>query len=132
MASDGCGRAWTERARGNWGGCAERIDSESACRFIVTLVGGALRISIAELRAERRGRASAAFARQTAMYLAHVHLGLTLSQVGRSFGRDRTTVAHACACVEDSRDDPEFDRVLSCLEAALDRWSQGFLVLEAA
>ncbi len=132
MASDGCGRAWTERARGSCGGCAERIDSQSACRFIVTLVGAALRVSIAELRAERRGRASAAFARQTAMYLAHVHLGLSLSQVGRNFGRDRTTVAHACACVEDSRDDPKFDRVLTCLEAALDRWRQGFLVLEAA
>ncbi len=100
--------------------------------FHETLVSGALGISIAELRGEKRGRAAAAFARQTAMYLAHVHLGLSLSQVGISFGRDRTTVAHACACVEDCRDDPKFERVLSYLEAALDRWRQCFAAMEAA
>lgn len=125
MASDGCG----ERR------CAAREDREarqSVCRFIETLVSAALGISVIELRAAKRGRASAAFARQTAMYLAHVHLGFSLSQVGLNFGRDRTTVAHACACVEDCRDDPRFDRVLSCLEAALDRWQAGFLALEAA
>jgi chromosomal replication initiation ATPase DnaA len=110
----------------------DREDWQSACRFIETLVSTALGVSVAELRAEKRGRASAAFARQTAMYLAHVHLGLSLSQVGESFGRDRTTVAHACACVEDCRDDPKFERILSCLESALDRWQDGFHALEAA
>lgn len=104
----------------------------SACRFIETLVSAALGIGMAELRASRRGRAAAAFARQTAMYLAHVHFGLTLSQVGRNFGRDRTTVAHACAKVEDSRDDPKFERVLACLETALDTWHQGFSAIGAA
>jgi chromosomal replication initiation ATPase DnaA len=84
---------------------------------------------MAEIRAEQRGRAAAAFARQTAMYLAHVHFGLTLSQVGRNFGRDRTTVAHACACIEDRREDPKVESVLACLEAALDRWHRGFLAL---
>jgi chromosomal replication initiation ATPase DnaA len=95
-------------------------------------VAGALGVSVTELRADHRGRAPAAFARQTAMYLAHVHLGLSLSEVGRSFGRDRTTVAHACACVEDSRDDPKVERVLACLELALERWRVGFTALEAA
>jgi len=102
---------------------------DSVCRCIETLVSATLGTTLAELRATSRGRASAAFARQTAMYLAHVHFGLSLSQVGRNFGRDRTTVAHACACVEDSRDDPKFERVLACLEAALDRWHKGFLAL---
>jgi len=87
------------------------------------------RATVKELRAARRGRAPAAFARQTAIYLAHVHFGMSLSEVGRNFGRDRTTVAHACACVEDSRDDPRFERVLLCLEAALDRWTESFLAL---
>ena len=111
---------------------AGREECEGACRFIETLVSAALGISVAELRADKRGRAAAAFARQTAMYLAHVHLGLSLSQVGRNFGRDRTTVAHACACVEDTRDDPKFERVLLCLEAALDLWHGGFLALGGA
>src|SRR5882724_3572295 len=99
---------------------------DSVCRFIETLVSAALGASLTELRGAKRGCASAAVARQTAMYLAHVHFGLRLSQVGRNLGRDRTTVSHACACVEDSRDNPKFERVLACLEAALDRWHQGF------
>ena len=68
-----------------------------------------------------RGRSRVAFARQVAMYLAHVTFGLTLTTVGRAFGRDRTTVSHACALVEDARDDPEFDRTLELLEAIAKR-----------
>jgi chromosomal replication initiation ATPase DnaA len=109
----------------------DRTDCESACRFIETSVAAALGIGLAELRMHSRGRAAAAFARQTAMYLAHVHFGLSLSQVGRTFGRDRTTVAHACARVEDCRDDPRFEHVLACLEAALDGWLRNFLAAEA-
>lgn len=106
-----------------------REDGTSLCRSIEALISTALGIELAELRAEERGRAAAAFARQAAMYLAHVHFGLTLSQVGRNFGRDRTTVAHACARIEDSRDDPTVDTVLSCLESALDRWRKHFLAI---
>lgn len=50
------------------------------------------------------------------MYLAHVACGLTMSDTGRLFGRDRTTVAHACGVIEDKRDDPLFDRALDLLE----------------
>ncbi|MBY0225394.1 MAG: chromosomal replication initiator DnaA [Hyphomicrobium sp.] len=64
-----------------------------------------------------RGRARIAFARQIAMYLAHVACGQSLTDVGRIFARDRTTVAHACARIEDLRDDRRFDRVLDLLEA---------------
>ena len=117
------------------GGSGAAVNDEnghdSVCRLIETLVAASLGVTLAEMRDMSRGRASAAFARQTAMYLAHVHFGLSLSQVGRNFGRDRTTVSHACARVEDSRDDPKFERVLACLEAALDRWRQSYLVLGA-
>lgn len=63
-----------------------------------------------------RGKAPVARARQAAMYLAHVSCGLTLTTVGAVFARDRTTVSHACAVIEDSRDDPPFDRALELLE----------------
>jgi chromosomal replication initiation ATPase DnaA len=53
------------------------------------------------------------------MYLAHVACGLTLTDTGRLFGRDRTTVAHACGVIEDRRDDPLFDRALDLLEWAV-------------
>ena len=113
-------------------GSADKLDGESACRFAEALVSAALSISLSELRGRRRGSASTAFARQTAMYLAHVHAGLSLSQVGKNFSRDRTTVAHACARVEDSRDEANFERVLTCLEAAFERWHQDFHAAEAA
>ena len=73
----------------------------------------------AEFDLPSRGKAPCALARQVAMYLAHVCLGLTMSEVGRTFGRDRTTVAHACGVVEDRRDDPIFDRALELLEWAV-------------
>lgn len=76
-------------------------------------------VTQADLCIKSRGKAHIALARQVAMYLAHVICGLTLTEVGVLFGRDRTTVAHACAVVEDRRDDPIFDRALDLLEWAL-------------
>lgn len=62
-----------------------------------------------------RGIKRIATARQVAMYLAHVACGLSLTEVGRLFGRDRTTVAHGCLKIEVKRDDPTFDRALDLL-----------------
>ena len=72
-----------------------------------------------DLQLARRGRANVALARQTAMYLAHVGFSLSLTDVGLLFERDRTTVAHACALIEDRRDNPDFDRTLELLERAV-------------
>jgi chromosomal replication initiation ATPase DnaA len=66
-------------------------------------------VDMEDLRAPTRRSARAAFTRQVAMYLAHVVCGLTLTEVGMLFARDRTTVAHACGVVEDRRDDPDLD-----------------------
>ena len=60
------------------------------------------------------------------MYLAHVSCGMTLTDVGAMFGRDRTTVAHGCLKVEYRRDDPSFDRALDLLG-----WALPTLVLRA-
>lgn len=68
------------------------------------------------LRQPTRGRARIALARQVAMYIAHIGYGLTLTEVGIVFERDRTTVAHACAVVEMRRDDREFDEGVVLLE----------------
>lgn len=84
----------------------------------VTTVAAA-RISLAGLRSASRGRKPIALARQTAMYLSHVAFGLSLTRVGICFGRDRTTVRHACALIEDRRDDPQLEFGLTALEAAL-------------
>ncbi|HPG89949.1 MAG TPA: helix-turn-helix domain-containing protein, partial [Hyphomicrobium sp.] len=68
---------------------------------------------------ESRGAAHIARARQVAMYLAHVGCGMTMKEAGELFGRDRTTVAHACLIIENRRDDPNFDRALDLLEWAV-------------
>ena len=67
----------------------------------------------------RRGSPRAAQARQVAMYLCHVALGMSLSRVGAAFARDRSTVAHACHAMEERRDDPDFDDWIGDLEEAL-------------
>lgn len=73
-------------------------------------------VSRADIDRASRGRAPIAEARQVAMYLAHVTLGITMREVGGLFSRDRTTVAHACSVIEDRRDEPDFDRTLELLE----------------
>lgn len=73
-------------------------------------------VPLGKLRARSRGTAQVAFARQSAMYLAHVALGQSYSAAGALFRRDRTTAAYACALVEDKRDDPLIDRQLALLE----------------
>jgi Bacterial dnaA protein helix-turn-helix len=74
-------------------------------------------VSPAALQARSRGAAPVAFARQIAIYLAHVVFGLNYRDAGRLFHRDRTTAAHACRLVEDRRDDPVIDDRLDLLEA---------------
>ena len=54
-------------------------------------------VASTELWSGTRGRPNVAFARQVGMYLAHVTCGLSLTEVGEVFARDRTTVAHACS-----------------------------------
>lgn len=87
-----------------------------AARIVAAAVAAAFLIPIPELVAARRRSAPVAFARQQAMYLAHVALGLSYTDVGRAFGRDRTTAAHACRVVEDRRTDPGLDAQLALLE----------------
>ena len=103
----------------------------SACREIESLVGSAFQVPLNDLRAPCRGSPETAFARQVAMYLAHVELGLSLTIVGTQFGRDRTTVSHACGRVEDRRDDPVVDTALFCLTAAIARHRREFSAMVA-
>ncbi|WP_068081393.1 helix-turn-helix domain-containing protein [Polycladidibacter stylochi] len=68
-----------------------------------------------------RGMAKVALARQVAMYILHVALGYSHSNVGRVFGRDRTTVSHACKVVEEMRDQYHFDSHLSAMESQIQK-----------
>jgi chromosomal replication initiation ATPase DnaA len=94
---------------------ATDVPREAIEQAVVQVFG----IAYKDLRRTTRGRAKVALARQVAMYLAHVGCGLSLTETGRLFERDRTTVAHACGVIEDRRDDPIFDRALDLLEWAV-------------
>jgi hypothetical protein len=63
-----------------------------------------------------RERRAAVHRRQIAMYVAHVVLRLSLTDIGIVYGRDRTTVGHACNVVEDRRDDAAYDRFVAGIE----------------
>lgn len=93
--------------------------TEHAMRHVIEcIVTHAFVIGAVELWGVTRGNPQVAFARQVGMYLAHVAFGLSFTEVGHLFARDRTTVAHACQLVEDRRDDRGFDRSVELMESA--------------
>ena len=77
------------------------------------------RLPVQSLRGPARGGRAVTRARQVAMYLAHVVFGLSFSRVGVCFGRDRTTVRHACRLIEDGRDDDASELGLPAIELGL-------------
>lgn len=99
------------------------------------LVATEFRVAESELMSASRARAEVAFARQVAMYLAHVVYSLSYNDIAVLFCRERSTVSHACALVEDARDDQALDERLDKLEQRLlqlDALRRGERVLRAA
>lgn len=95
------------------------LDSDrSFAALVVHLVSAITHSTAAEIIAETRSEARVSRARQISMYLAHTGLNWTQAYTGRVFGRDRSTVAHACKQVETMREDGLFDRRIGRLE----RW----------
>lgn len=97
----------------------ERAADRASAQLAAAMVSYALGVDQADIAAETRGNAQAAFARQVAMYLTHVGFELSLNRVAAAFERDRSTVGYACHRVEDRRDDPDFDAWIGAMEAAL-------------
>jgi chromosomal replication initiation ATPase DnaA len=91
-------------------------NSAELLTLLEAIVAGGFDIEVVLLRLPSRGVARVALARQSAMYLAHTICGLSKTEVGRLFERDRTTVNHACSMVEQRRDDVTFDLALEHLE----------------
>ncbi len=88
------------------------------CRLAAILVARRFEVALTEIGAPTRRSPQTARARQAAMYLAHVALGVRFASVGEGFGRDRSTASYACRRIEDKRDDPAFDSALDGLEMA--------------
>lgn len=97
-----------------------RLAAREGCGLVLDVVARHRKVPVHMLLHGSRCRAPVALARQIAMYLMHVELGLSMADVARAFARDRTTVAHACARIEDRRDDPAFDLDIEALEVVIE------------
>lgn len=93
---------------------------DRAVAAVVAIVARHRGVPLARLLHHSRCEAGVAEARMLAMYLVHVVLSRPYSEVGDAFGRDRTTVAHACARIEDRRDNARFDREVAALETQIE------------
>lgn len=96
-----------------------RLQDEAAARLAAGVAAFALELSTEEVLSLQRGSAAVAFARQVAVYLCHTAFEMSLARVAVAFGRDRSTVAHACHLIEDRRDEAHFDIWIGSLEAML-------------
>ena len=88
----------------------------AVCDGVIDLIAVFFNVSGRQLRSSRRTSKSVARVRQIGMYVTHVMLGLTMTAVGAGFGRDKSTVVHACHTIEDMRDDEDFDLIVARVE----------------
>lgn len=91
---------------------------QARAEVAIALAAGACGARLESVTQGRRDFRSA-FARQVAMYLASVGFGMSLGRVARAFGRDRSTVRHACQVMEERRENPNFDQWMDALEASV-------------
>lgn len=82
------------------------------CDAVIDLAAAFFNVCSKQLRRPGRCVQSISRVRQIAMYISHTGLGLTMTDVGKGFCRDRTTVMHACHQIEDLRDNDEFDHIV--------------------
>jgi chromosomal replication initiation ATPase DnaA len=91
----------------------------SLAQFIVAQVHG---VPVQELRQPTRGRPHVARARQISIHLARRVFDLNHRQLAQEFGRDRSTVHHACGLIEKMRaENEQFDSTLTWMETLLRR-----------
>lgn len=86
------------------------------CEAMIDVTAALFNVSSKDIRKPGRSNLGVSRVRQVAMYVAHVVLGLNMTDIGKAFGRDRTTVLHACHLIEDLRDDDDFDRIITMTE----------------
>ncbi len=86
------------------------------CEAMIDVAAALFNVSGKDIRKASRSTIGVSRVRQVAMYVAHVILRLNMADIGKAFGRDRTTVLHACHLIEDLRDDADFDRIITTTE----------------
>lgn len=71
------------------------------------------------LRSSHRHSRAATDARQVAMYIANVALGIDFEDIGEFANRNRDTIRHGVERVEDRREDPGFDALITSMEVLI-------------
>lgn len=99
----------------DWSGGLNSFYRRQIVAASLQLAADALGVELRHLVAAKR-LSKVAYARQLAMYLCHVVGDMSLRDVAEEFGRDRTTVGHACHAVEERRENPILDRQVEHLE----------------
>lgn len=91
----------------------------SQANYVMGLVSVVAGVPLSDMRALDRKDARTSRARQLCMYLISVAWQWPLHRIGAAFGRNRTTVGHACRRIEDLRDNRLLDEQIERLEACL-------------
>lgn len=86
------------------------------CQMVRVMTAELLGVTGDRIRFRTDRRRSECHVRQIAMYVCHVALRIPQADVAHGFGRDRTTVRHACSAVEDRRDDAAYDDFVAAVE----------------
>jgi len=92
------------------------VSAHLRCRVVRQLTAEMVMLVGERVQMRRDRRRSSCHVRQISMYVCHVVLQISMTDIGLSFGRDRTTVSHACHVVEDRRDNPAYDDFVGCVE----------------
>jgi chromosomal replication initiator protein len=74
---------------------------------VIELVAREYRVTPADIIGRARTR-RIVMARHVAAYLARVYLRLSYIAIAEAFGRDRSTVIHSCAVIEEMREPNAF------------------------
>ena len=100
-------------------GCRPAIGAEQhmeICDGLIDILAALFTVSGRQLRSPKRDSKDIARVRQIGMYVARVTLCLNVRLIADGFARDKSTVTYACHLIEDLRDDPEFDFIVSGVE----------------
>ena len=88
----------------------------SVCAVVRMIAGEMVFLTGGRVPDGRNRRFAISHIQQIAIYVCHVVLQLTMTDIAVAFGKDRTTVGHACARVEDRRDDGAYDALIGSVE----------------
>ncbi|AMM85037.1 helix-turn-helix domain-containing protein [Martelella sp. AD-3] len=111
-------QAFVHQVAGSWSfeRAGQMADIRTACRIVLLITREMAQVAGDRVSLKADRRRSVSHFRQIAMYVCHVTLQLSLSEIGAAFGRDRTTVAYSCRVIEDRRDDRAFDEFIASVE----------------